>query len=295
MGARGAAEDVPGGEPGGDDAAGAGSAPLRRGDRAALRRRLGHRRGRPPGDERAGRAIAVEPVRARRAAEAHRRGLVPRLLARHLGRRPSGARRVHVLGRAERGAGAAVRDPVAVGDGGDTVAADGALGDVPVDDGGARAVRASCRDRAAARRARPGDAAACADDRLRRRDRGRARRDAGLRADGDGAVRAPLGVVGRCARPAHARLVVRPRVSRPRAAARALRVRGRRSRSGSTGPSGRSARSQSSWRCSARCLRAAPRCSLPAPRDTRPRRRRAGCRSCSTGCTSPRARCGSAA
>ncbi len=50
-------------------------------------------------------------------------------------------------------------------------------------------------------------------------------RDAGLRADGDGAVRAPLGVVGRRARSADARLVVRTCAPRPRAAARAVRVR----------------------------------------------------------------------
>ena len=51
--------------------------------------------------------------------EAPRGGLVPRLLAGDLGRRPPGARRVHVRGRAEPGPGAAVPDPVDLGDGGD--------------------------------------------------------------------------------------------------------------------------------------------------------------------------------
>ena len=79
------------------------------------------------------------------------RGLVPRLLARDLGRRPSGARRVHVRGRAEPGPGAAVRDPVDLRDGGDAAAAHRALARLPLGDGGDRA---SALRLAIARRAR---------------------------------------------------------------------------------------------------------------------------------------------
>ena len=55
------------------------------------------------------------PDDARRAAAAPFRGLVPRLLARDLGRRTSGSRRVHVRGRPEPRAGAAVPDPLDLG------------------------------------------------------------------------------------------------------------------------------------------------------------------------------------
>ena len=51
----------------------------------------------------------VESGHARRPAQARRRGLVSRLLAGDLGRRPSGAGRVHVRRRPERRAGAAVQ------------------------------------------------------------------------------------------------------------------------------------------------------------------------------------------
>ena len=54
-----------------------------------------------PGDDRAAAAVAGRRRHARRPAEEARRGLVPRLLARDLGRRPPGARRVHVRGRPE--------------------------------------------------------------------------------------------------------------------------------------------------------------------------------------------------
>ena len=61
-----------------------------------------------PGDDRGGHTVAVESGHARRAAQARRRGLVSRLLARDLGRRASGTGRVHLRGRPERGPGAAV-------------------------------------------------------------------------------------------------------------------------------------------------------------------------------------------
>ena len=103
---------VPGGERDGQHAAAGGAAHLQRAGRAALRHRLGHRRRRPAGDERPAASSApgapqtlVTPLQARA------RRLVPRLLARDLGRRASGARRVHVRGRAEPGAAAAVPVP----------------------------------------------------------------------------------------------------------------------------------------------------------------------------------------
>ena len=81
---------VPAGERHAQRAAAAGRADLQRGGRAALRDRLGHRRGRPAGDGRPAAPVAGEPGHAARpAASAIARGLVPRLLARDLGRRPS--------------------------------------------------------------------------------------------------------------------------------------------------------------------------------------------------------------
>src|SRR5581483_8256502 len=55
--------------------------------------------------------LAVEPVRAGRAAAPLGGRLVPRLLARHLRRRPSGTWSVHVPDRAQPGPPAAVRHP----------------------------------------------------------------------------------------------------------------------------------------------------------------------------------------
>ena len=115
-----------------------------------------------PADGRGRRAARRRtPTRSSCRCKHLRRGLVPRLLARDLGRRPSGARRVHVRGRAEPGPGAAVRDPVDLRDRGDAAAAS------------PRAGSRSCRvmaaiglfvlrivDRAAARAARAGHAAA---------------------------------------------------------------------------------------------------------------------------------------
>ena len=80
------------------------------------------------------------------------RGLVPRLLARDLGRRPSGAGRVHVRGRARTPAPRrSSRSRGSSADRDDAAAAGRALGDVPVVMVRDRAVRAAAADRAAAR------------------------------------------------------------------------------------------------------------------------------------------------
>src|SRR5206468_8512038 len=75
-----------------------------------------------------------------RTAEEALRGLVPRLLAGDLRRRPPGSRRLHVRRRTKRGAGTAVRDPVGLGDCRDAAARDRALAGVPLADGGDRAL-----------------------------------------------------------------------------------------------------------------------------------------------------------
>ncbi len=109
LGARSAAAHVALGERRREQPARAGQAHLQRGGRAPLRDRLGHRRGRPQRDERPAPALGDRPRHARRPAQTPAGGLVPRLLARDLRRRASGPRRLHVRGRAEPGARAAVR------------------------------------------------------------------------------------------------------------------------------------------------------------------------------------------
>ena len=89
----------------------------------------------------------ANPDTLARPAQAHARGLVPRLLARHLGRRPPGARGVHVRGRAECRAGAAVPGPVDLRDGSHAPPARRALGGLPRGDGRDRAARLPARDR----------------------------------------------------------------------------------------------------------------------------------------------------
>ena len=98
-------------------------------------------------------------------------GLVPRLLARDLGRRPSGPRCLHLRRRAEPRPGAAVSGALDLGDGRDAVARHGPRDRVPVRDGGDRAVRPAHRDRAACRAASCRDASACGLDCLRRGSR----------------------------------------------------------------------------------------------------------------------------
>ncbi len=149
------------------------AAHVRRGGRAALRDHLGHRRPRPSGDDRRGYALAVGSRHARRPDQARGRGLVPRLLARDLGRRPSGAGSVHVRGRAERGAGAAVQDPAHRGHGDLDAARDREVARLPDADDRDRAVRAADRDRAAARPPRRRDEPARTLDRVRDRRRTR--------------------------------------------------------------------------------------------------------------------------
>ena len=111
----------------------------------------------------------------------------------------------------------------------------------------------------------------------------------------DRAVRPALGLVGRRARPAHASVLLRARVPRPRAPARALRSPRRPWRSGSTAPTGRPARSAGCSRSGARCSRPARRCSPPALRAMRRRPRRGRSRSPSTGSISAPPPSGSAA
>ena len=130
-------------------AAARGAAHLQRADRAALRDRLGHRRGRAAGDERPAGQRARLAADARHAARARARGLVPRLLARDLGRRPPGARRVHLRGRAEPRAAAAVSRSLAERDRDDDAAARLALARLPLGALRARPVRAAGADRPA--------------------------------------------------------------------------------------------------------------------------------------------------
>ena len=101
---------------------------LRRSGRAALRDHLGHRQGRPSGDDRRSTPFGRRPRHADRpAAAASPGGLVPRLLAGDLGRRSSRPGRIHVCRRAKPRPGAAVRDPAHLADGDDAGTADRAL------------------------------------------------------------------------------------------------------------------------------------------------------------------------
>ena len=216
-------------------------------------------------------------------------GLVPRLLAGDLGRRPPRPRRLHVRRRPEPRPGAAVRDPVDQRDGGDTAAARRPLARLPLADGR----RSGCFvfrmliARPLVRRV-PGSSLRARLDRVR----GRARRSRSSRTPvyvlaGDGEVRAALGLRRRRARAAHARVGVRARLPRPRARASRSSPSRPRSRSGSSARSGRSARSPSCSRWPARSLAAAAALARsPGSPATPRRRRRAASRSRSTGCTS---------
>ncbi len=135
----------------------------------------------------------------------------------------------------ERRAGAAVRHPQPVRDGGDTDARRGALGRAAHDARGDRTLRLPHDHRAAVGLAGRRDEPAGGVRRVLGRARGRARRGAGLRAARDRAVRPALVLVDRRARPVDARLRIRARVSRPGADPGAVRAWLRRQRCGSTG------------------------------------------------------------
>ena len=128
-----------------------------------------------------------------------------------------------------------------------------AIGLFVLQDGGRPSARSACVGHAAARGV----------DRVRRRGRDRARRDACLRVPRDGAVRAALGVERRRARAAAARVVVRPRLRRPRAHVRALRARGARRALGRPAGARRTARSRSCSPSAGRCSPRARCCSCP--------------------------------
>ena len=226
VGARVPGQDVPVGERHPQRPAPGRRPHLRRGGRAALRDHLGHRRGRHARRRPAPAApLAGEPRHARRAAAAAPAGgLVPRLLARDLGRRASGAGRLHLRGRPEPGAGAAVRDPAHRARPATTPQlADRALGRVPDGDD---------RDRPASRcgsRSRGRSSGASRGEPARRLDRVRrlARCSASSRSPSTSTIvdrdrLAALGVRRRRARAALARDRVRARLRRPGALLRAL-------------------------------------------------------------------------
>ena len=172
--------------------------------------------------------LAGEPRHARRPAPAApARGLVPRLLAGDLGRRPSGAGRVHVRGRAEPGPGAAVRDPAHRADGDDDAAPGRPLGRVPDGDDRDRAVR-RCGSRSRGRVVRrvQGASLRAGHGRLRRRLGARAARDPGLPRGVDGDRLAALVLRRRRARAALPDDRVRARLRRPGDLLRALLRRG---------------------------------------------------------------------
>src|SRR5205823_6330807 len=88
------------------------------------------------------RPSAWNPADARDAASARPRGLVPRLLARDLGGRAPGARRVHLRRRPEPGAAAAVPGALAERNRDDPPAPRRSMGRLPLAADGAGAVRA---------------------------------------------------------------------------------------------------------------------------------------------------------
>ncbi len=154
-------------------------------------------------------------------------GLVPRLLARDLGRRPPGARGVHLPGRPEPWPGAAVPGAVDLGDGRDAEPRRGPLGRLHRRDDRDRPLRPADRDRAAARPAR-------------RRAPASARSSFAFGiAAGVALVAIPVYLLlatasfalrschrDRRPRAADPGLRIRPRLPRPRALLRAVRARG---------------------------------------------------------------------
>ena len=220
------------------------------------------------------------PTRSSSRSSRTSRGLVPRLLAGDLGRRPSGAGRVHVRGRPEPRARAAVRDPAHRGDGATpTPRSSLRVGRVPDRDGLDRPPRDAARDRAAARPARRGleparrharlrgrlDARRSSRSRVTWRSRPRSTRSA--RFFDFGAL-VPLWRDDR----------LRARLRRPGDLLRALRRSPPGSRSGSTARTASSARSPRSSPGSARSPPRRPCCSSPAPPATPRRPRRGGSR-----------------
>ena len=172
-------------------------------------------------------AVCIRSEDTRRSVASPQPGVVPRLLARDLRRRPSGPRRLHLRGRAEPRPGAAVSGAFDLGDGRDAVARHGPRDRVPVRDGRDRTVRPAHRDRAACRAASCRDASACGLDCLRRGSRSGFARDTGVRRHGDGGVCAALELRSRQRLTPRARLRVRPGLSRSRADVCLVRGRGR--------------------------------------------------------------------
>ena len=198
-----------------------------------------------------------------------RGGLVPRLLAGDLGRRPSRPGCVHVRRRPERGAGAGVRDPFGLRDGGDAEAHRLPLADVPVRDGVDRPARAAARDRPPRRAARRRHRPASRVDRVPRRLGAGADRHTRVRPARDLGVRAALVLLARRAAAARARLRVRTGLHRPRDLLRALR-RGGRDRDRCRPPRARAPLRRGAARIHRRAGSPPPRpCSCPARRAIR--------------------------
>ena len=220
------------------------------------------------------RRSATDADDARRAAQPPFPGLVPRLLAGDLGRRPSGSRRVHVRCRPKPRAGTAVSGSLDLGDRRDAAAGHGPRNRVPVDHGRDRPLLPAGRDRASGRAARVGDAPSRGLDRLRDRCVDRLDRDSRLRRDGDGRN-------SRCVRPSTWGTSCRSCETRRSAGAFSISSSRsgsscwqRRSRSGSTGPSARNDRSPSCSRARAPCSPPVRRCWSRGFRVTRPSRLR---------------------
>ena len=205
-----------------------GRSDVQRGGRATVRDRLGDRRSRAPGDDRATAPLAGRPRHAARPAQARRRRVVPRVLAGDLRRRSPCPRRVHLCDRPEPGACPAVRDPVDLRDCGDTEAADRALARLSLGHGGRRARRAAAGDRAAGDPSCPGRHAEGRHGRVRDRGSGRAGLDPRLRHAGNRRLRPSFVLLVRRVDSARARVGVRARLHRSLALLRAVRrCRGR--------------------------------------------------------------------
>ena len=166
MGTRRAPADVTGGERHRQQSAPARSADLQRSGRASFCDRVGDGRERQARDDRPTVALDDESGHSRRPAASRPGGLVPRLLACHLRRRASRARRIHLRGRPEPRTCSPVRDSVDLRNGRDATACRRADDRVPVPHGGDRALRVARADRATGRPPCFRDTAASGDDRI---------------------------------------------------------------------------------------------------------------------------------